>query len=693
MNWIDHEKENDGISSEKEGLGTRERAFTKVMIESLPGSFSISDANGRLVWWNTYHQKELVGKDDREMFSTNALEVFHPDDRAFVLEKMLNVLNLGIEETGEGRVLVLGGPKFQWRMITGKRIIIDAEPFVVAVGIDITERKRLEAITSFRLLLHNIIETASLEELLKVSIDEVKRLTQSSTGFFHLVAEDKPTFIMQVCSSDTPILEREQHNTPFLNETEILADAILLKEAIIDNNYETSTMHGATPDSDTIKRILFIPLKRGSAVAALLCVGGKSYDYDKDDLTMVGTLANFAWDIISRKRAELSEQKIQKLLFQSQKMELVGQLAGGIAQDFNNMLGVIHGNAKIAMNKEATDGALLGNMKAILQAAAHSSNLCNQLLAFSRNQCVMPIVLDLNTMVERGLAILKRFIGKNITLAWIPDTHTIPIKIDPEQIELILGNLCVNSRDAIYGRGEITIETGRIHVEKAECAAGHPCKEPGDYAVLSVTDNGVGIEAKHIPFIFEPFFTTKEKRQGTGMGLTTVYGIIKQNGAFIECSSEQGSGTTFRIYFPQHAGYADQEKSDQFTPSIDYSKKLILLVEDEPDILSIYKLMLESYGYLVLDARSPKTALRIADEHREHIQLLITDVVLPDMNGCDLSRKIQLTSPQLKTLFISGYATETVTDQEMAELEVNFIQKPFSIKELFVAVRKIHGDP
>ncbi len=567
MKEKDCEKEKDAISAEREGIGKRERAFTKIMIESLPGSFSISDANGRLVWWNTYHQEELVGKGEREMYSTNALEVFHPDDRAFVLEKMLNVLNFGIEETGEGRVLLRGGPKFQWRMITGKRIIIDDESFVVAVGIDITERKRFEAITAFRLHLHNIMDISSLEELLRVTIDEVERLTQSPIGFFHLVADDQTAFSMRVLSTSSQILEGEQHNTS-LNEKEILVDAILLKEAVIDNNYKTPTTPCAATDTDlTIQRILFIPLKRGTAVAALLCVGGKSYDYDEDDLKMVGDLANFAWDIVSCKRAELSEQKIQKSLFQSQKMGLVGQLAGGIAYDVYNMLGVILGNAESAMNQPAIEEPILGNMKAIYQAAEHSAVLCNHLIAFSRKQCVMPIVLDLNVMVERGLAVLRRLIGENITLVWLPTTRIIPIKIDPAQIDLILGNLCVNSRDAIPGIGKITIETSRIHVDKAGCVAGHPCNEPGYYVILSVTDDGCGIEKINMPFIFQPFFTTKEKRTGTGMGLATIYGIIKQNSAFIECSSEPGRGTTFRMYFPLHTGYAETNKIDQLMPS------------------------------------------------------------------------------------------------------------------------------
>ncbi len=682
----------EAFSAEREGIAKRERIFTKIMVESLPGSFSISDAKGQLVWWNTFYRENILGKDDREMFSTNALEVFHPDDRAFALEKMLNVLNLGIEKTDEARLMLRGGPKFQWRMITGKRIMVDGEPFVVAVGIDITERKRFEAITAFRIHLHDMVENASLEDLLKVTIDEVERLTESTLGFFHLVADDQTTFSTRIFSAGTQMVNVKQCNI-FLNEEELLADAIQGRELVINNTYKVLPHCGGSLNVDSAtRRMLFTPLMQGDAVTALLCVGGKSYDYDEDDSMMVGTLVNFAWDIISRKRAELSEQKIQESLVQSQKMELVGQLAGGIAHDFNNMLGVILGNVEIALQHLDIEGPLLGNMKAILKATEHSSVLCNQLVAFSRKQCVIPLVLDLNSMVERMLAVLRRLIGENITLIWSPVQQRISIKIDPAQIDLILGNLCVNSRDAIDGIGTITIETNRIHVYKAECAAGHCCKVPGDYVTLSVTDNGCGIEKKDMPHLFEPFFTTKEKRIGTGMGLATIYGIIKQNGASIECLSEPGKGTTFTIWFPGSVGYADPNESDHLV-KLCHNKEVILLVDDEPDILSICKLMLENGGYMVLDATSPSEAILIADAHKGEIQLLVTDVVLPEMNGCDLSKRVQETSPNVKTLFMSGYTPDIVENEVGLDMGVNYLQEPFPVKALLVAVHKILNPP
>jgi PAS domain S-box-containing protein len=692
MTANEYDNKTDGFSSEGEKIEERERAFTKAMVESLPGSFSINDANGQLVWWNAYHRDEIVGKDESEMCYTNALEVFHPDDRALAAEKMLNVLNLGIEETSEGRVLLRGGPKYQWRMITGKRIMIDGNPFVVAVGIDVTERKQFEVIMEFRLRLLEMAENSSPEELLKATLDEAERLTESSIGFFNIISDDQMTFSTRISSVGTEIrmqVFEGKRDTLFLNEEEILADAVQQRRAVIDNTYGASTNCCGEVNVHTDKRILFIPLMRGGTVTALLCIAGKSYDYDENDSMMAGALANLAWDIVSRKRAELMEQKIQEVLLQAQKMELVSQLAGGIAHDFNNMLGVILGNVEMAMNRHTLEETLLSNMKAILKATEHSADLTSQLLAFSRKQAVMPIVLNLNTMIERMLAILRRLIGENISLVWKPEPMSTPVKIDPSQVDLMLGNLCINSRDAIHGIGKITIETSRIHVEKAQCISGHSCKEPGDYVMLAVTDTGCGIEKKDLPHIFEPFFTTKEKRKGTGMGLSTVYGIVKQNNAFIECLSEPGRGTTFNIYLPRHIGYADRDGSEQPTQPFLCSKEMILLVEDEPDILNICKLMLENKGYAVLDAATPSDAIGLAREHKGIIHLLITDVVLPEMNGCDLSRKLQSIFPDLKTLFMSGYTTEVVGGKGVLELGVNFIQKPFSINTLVFAIQKI----
>ena len=670
--------------------GEYESAFSKAVVESIPGSFSINDANGQLVWWNAYHRDEIVGKPEHEMPYTNALDVFHPDDKAYALESMQNILKFGIEVTSEGKVLLCGGPKFQWRMITGRRIIVNGNPFVIAIGIDITERKRFEAITAFRLhLLH--MESNSIEELLRATLDEAERLTESSIGFCHFIAEDSSIPVLRVLSSSMQVKMQSmegKENYPSFTEDEMMAEVVREHNGVIYNGAIPANRHDDPDSSSQIQRRIFIPLTRGVTVSAIFCVGDKPYDYDEDDLRMVSALANLAWDIVARKRAEQSEQKIQEVLLQAQKMELVGQLAGGIAHDFNNMLGIILGNVEIVISMYSIEDSVLTNLKTILKAVEQSADLTRQLLAFSQKQAVMPIVLDLNTMVERMLPFLRRLIGENISLVWIPERHRTLIKIDPSQIDLILGNLCVNSRDAISGIGKIIIKTEMVHVDKAECIAGHPCKKPGNYVRLIVTDNGCGIDKKDLPHIFEPFFTTKGVKRGTGMGLSTVYGIVKQNNSFIDCRSELDRGSSFIIYLPLHSGYEGMEQREQPSP-ISHRKETILLVEDEPDILNICKFTLENNGYTVLNAATPGEAISIANKHKSQIHLLLTDVVLPEMNGCDLSKKLLSLYPDLRTLFMSGYTNDIITGHGLLDPGVNFIQKPFSTNTLLLSLQNI----
>jgi PAS domain S-box-containing protein len=669
-----------------------EQTFSKAIIDTFPGSFTINDANGRIVWWNAYYRDVIVGIPESELTGYEAIKVFHPDDRLTALEGISNILTNGVEVTAEGRILLHGGPEYQWRMISGSRIMIDGEPFVVAIGIEITERKRFEALTAFRLQLLDMAENSSVEELLEATLDEAARLTESKTGFCCFIGDDQTTLSQQVFSSSMQkslhdIADNGQHY-PLFSNSEVLTEAAQSRKALIYNNHSAFRQIMNMPDHHPeIHRSIVVPLMRGETVMAVVGVLEKPFDYDDDDVRMVSSLADFAWEIVARKRAELSEQKMQEVLLQAQKMELVGQLAGGIAHDFNNMLGVILGNVEMVMNQQVLEPPLQNNLKNILKAVEHSAELTNQLLAFSRKQAVMPIVLELNTMVEKMLTMLRRIIGEQITLIWIPDSHRTPVKIDPTQIDLILGNLCVNSRDAINGVGKITIETKIIKVEKSDCAAGHICKQPGEYVTLVLTDNGCGIAKKNLPHIFEPFFTTKEKGQGTGMGLSTVYGIVKQNKAFIDCQSEPGEGTTFKIYLPKHSGYADQDERMDPAPPATHGKETVLIVEDEPDILNLCKQMLENDGYAVLTATTPGEAINIATHYTDKIHMLMTDVIMPEMNGCELSKKLLLIRPELKTLYMSGYTTDIIARHGVLEDGVEFISKPFSINAL---TQKVH---
>ncbi len=395
-----------------------------------------------------------------------------------------------------------------------------------------------------------------------------------------------------------------------------------------------------------------------------------------------------AVDISGIKEAEAEKEKLQAHLLQAQKMESVGRLAGGVAHDFNNMLGVILGHAEFALEKAAENHDLYTDLKEIQTAAQRSADLTRQLLTFARKQIIDPRKLDLNHTVENMLSMLRRLIGEDIDLSWEPARKLWPVKMDSSQVDQILANLCVNARDAIAGVGKLTIETGMISFDEAYCKdyAGFI---PGDFVMIAVSDDGCGMDKETLNNLFEPFFTTKEVGKGTGLGLATIYGIVKQNNGFINVYSEPGQGTTFRIYLPRYSAANETHEVIQPEKPAPTGNETILLVEDEPAILNMTRMMLERKGYSVLFAASPAEAIDMAKAHADKIHLIMTDVVMPEMNGRDLSSRITALYPDIKLLFMSGYTANVIAHQGVLDEGVAFIQKPFSMKDLAVKVREV----
>ncbi len=392
-------------------------------------------------------------------------------------------------------------------------------------------------------------------------------------------------------------------------------------------------------------------------------------------------------DITDRKRAEEEKEKLQEQLIQSQKMDSVGRLAGGVAHDFNNMLGVIIGHAEMAMDQLDPAQPPYSELREIRKAAERSADLTRQLLAFARKQTVSPKMLDMNEIVEGMLKMLQRIIGEDIQLAWLPGKNLWAVKIDPSQIDQLLINLCVNARDAISGVGKLTIETGNVSFDESYCID-HMDFIPGEYALLAVSDDGCGMDKAILSKLFEPFYTTKGTGKGTGLGLATVYGIVKQNNGFINVHSEPDRGTTFRIYLPRYVGKAEQKKTEGFQEPIIRGQETILVVEDEPALLDLSKRMLEKQGYRVLAAGMPVEAIRLAEEYAGAIHLLMTDVIMPEMNGRELAKRLLSLYPNLKRLFMSGYTANVIAHHGVLDDGVYFIQKPFSRKDLASKVRE-----
>lgn len=394
-------------------------------------------------------------------------------------------------------------------------------------------------------------------------------------------------------------------------------------------------------------------------------------------------------DITDRKNAALEQERLQDQLNQVRKMESVGRLAGGIAHDFNNMLGVILGHAELALEKDGPGESLHHDLQQIKDAALHSADITRQLLAFARKQAIAPRRLDLNEAVAGMLKMLRRLIGEDVELNWRPGENLGAVKMDPSQLDQILANLCVNARDAIRDNGKITIETRAAVFDEAYCAV-NPGFLPGRYVMLAVSDNGCGMDAETLANLFEPFFTTKRLGQGTGLGLATVYGIVKQNEGFINVYSEPGRGTTFKIYLARHTGGAEPPPQKAFAaPTALVGQETILLVEDEPAILSLTKTMLERFGYRVLAVATPHAALDQARDHSGEIHLLMTDLIMPEMNGRDLAAELMAARPDIKPLFMSGYTANVIAHHGILDEGVHFIQKPFTMQELASVVREV----
>ncbi len=379
---------------------------------------------------------------------------------------------------------------------------------------------------------------------------------------------------------------------------------------------------------------------------------------------------------------------LEAQLRQTQKMEAVGQLAGGVAHDFNNMLSVITGHAELALERTDLDSNLRKDLQEILKASLRSTDITRQLLAFARKQTIMPKIFDLNEAVEGMLNLLRRLIGEDIDLDWRPGATLWPVKMDPSQFDQILANLCVNARDAIGGVGKISIETGKAVFDETYCSE-HKEFSPGEYVMLAVKDNGQGMDEIIREKIFEPFFTTKDVGKGTGLGLSTVYGIISQNEGCIHVFSEPELGTTFKIFLPRQAEPSLPKPEASPEPQDLMGHETILVVEDEIMHLELVELMLKRYGYRVLAASHPNEALQKAKGHAGEIQLLLTDMVMPEMSGRDLSEAVTSLYPGIRCLFMSGYTDDIIVHQGIIEKGVPFIQKPFSVQNLAVKVREI----
>ncbi len=541
--------------------------------------------------------------------------------------------------------------------VTINRLRFGGEEYDCAIVRDITERKRAEeALRESREMLNLVLDTVPQSIFWK---DCECRYLGCNQVFATAVGFDDPAEIVGKTDYDLPWPREE-------------ADAYRADDR---NVMETGRA----------KRHIIEPLQQADGTR--LWIDTSKAPLRGESGQALGVLGVYE-DITERKRGEEEREQLRDQLLQAQKMESVGRLAGGVAHDFNNMLQAILGNVELALEENGPNSPAHESLKEIQKCAQHSADLTRQLLAFARKQVVTPKILDLNETIESMLKMLKRLIGEDIGLLWKPADRLESVLMDPAQIDQTLANLCVNARDAIgHHNGKVTIETGMADFDEEYCAL-HSGFSAGRYVRLSVSDDGCGMDEQTRANIFEPFFTTKNVGEGTGLGLATVYGVVKQNGGFINVYSEPGQGTTFHIYLPSLADVPVRvgERKDVKAPR---GSETVLLVEDEPAILRMTVMMLERQGYTVLAASTPGEAMRLAEKSPNQVNLLITDVVMPEMNGRDLARSLMALYPNLKSLFMSGYTADVIAHHGMLDPDIHFIQKPFSVKGLAAKLREV----
>lgn len=578
-------------------------------------------------------------------------------------------------------------------------------------------------------LMHDITKQVTAENELKQNIVMQAFLAQAAEKLINLLPENKDDFLDDILRQVGEQTKGDRSYIFLLNEQEKTMDNTHewcapeiqpQKENLqslgwdlfpwwLDKLWHFKTIHiprvADLPDeadvekqvlqSQGIQSVLVVPIIWQDSLRGFLGLDSvkdertwKSYEIQA--LEMLGSSIAVAMERIV---SEEQKEELYHQLLQSQKMGSIGRLAGGVAHDFNNMLGVILGYSEMVLEQIDPGDPFYEEMHEIRSATLRSADLTTQLLGFARKQAISPKILQLNDAIPSMIKMLERLIGENIQLMWKPGDGLWTVKMDASQLDQCLANLAVNARDAITGTGRLNIETRNILLDEAFCRTRVECI-PGEYVLLTVSDSGCGLDKKELEQIFEPFYTTKKTGEGTGLGLATVYGIVKQNEGFIEVSSRKGTGTSFKLYFPRYK--EDKKEHDtEVAETIQLDKTqdgVILIAEDEPSIRKLIEGMVKRLGYTVLTAENAEEALNAAVEHAGKISLLITDVVMPDMNGKMLAESVMNIDPYIKVLYMSGYTADVIEKQGVLEAGMNYIQKPFTRNMLAIKIQRILSD-
>jgi PAS domain S-box-containing protein len=629
-----------------------EEAYRAVVEGSLQGTIVFQDqhiafVNPAAARISGYDTMDLIGKSIEEIG-----DLIHPDDRVWLWQNMIQQLEKLQLEHYEYRVFGKDG-NIRWMSAYNSIIQYHSKPAIQSAIIDITEQKQAEeALRSERDKAQNYLDLAGTI-FLAINIDQTVSLINKSG--------------CQILGYSEEEIIGKNWFDDFLPKEKI-GEVKSAFNNLINGNVEPVT-HYENP----------ILTKDGNIK---IIAWHNTILRDKSD-NVIGTLSS-GMDVTERKQAEILQAKLQ----QTSKMESIGRLAGGVAHDFNNLLTVIQGSSSLGMNELSKNDPIYERLKLIDEAAQRAAELTRQLLAFSRKQIIEMKVINLNRLINNLQKMLIRLIGEDIELQTILSNGIDNISADSGQIEQIVVNLVVNARDAMPEGGKLTIETSNVELDEIYCKQ-HVNAQPGTYVMLTICDNGIGMDEKTKEHIFEPFFTTKESGEGTGLGLATVYGIVKQHNGSLELYSELGHGTTFKIYLPivkdEESALPEEIKKDEVITG----NETILVVEDEDILREMAVEFLKSLGYNVLSAENGGTALMISEQHKGMIHLMLTDVVMPNMNGRQLAERLQKEHPEMNVLYTSGYTEDIIVHHGILDSGLNFIGKPYRLQALAKKIREL----
>jgi len=566
---------------------------------------------------------------------------------------------------------------------------------------DITERKLTEEALreSERKLriynkISNIFLLASHEDMYSEVLTIIRTVTKSRLGIFGYIDETENWVCPSLTRDVWGQCQVPDKHIVFPKEkwAGIWGQAMLEKRTLWSNE-PFKTPEGHVP----ITCAMAVPILYAGQLIGNIALANKETPYDEADVALVETIAKHIAPILSsrlqRDREQREKEKTQEQLMQAQKMESIGRLAGGVAHDFNNLLTTIIGNAQLVLSGLEKEDPLREEIEEIRKAGERAAGLSRQLLTFSRRETRAPELLNLNETLDEMAKMLRRLIREDIELVISPGPDLGPVYMDPPQVEQVIMNLVVNARDAMPDGGTLTIETADTELDEAYFREHGVENEPGPYVMLAVTDTGIGMDEETQSKMFDPFFTTKDRSTGTGLGLATVYGIVKQNRGYVWAYSEPGRGTTVKVYLPRAGEVLEPGRSGDMEVGGGLTgAETVLVVEDNQQVLDITLKVLARYGYRTLAARNGDEAVRVGRDFEGKIHLLVTDVIMPGMNGKELAERLRSERPDMKVLFMSGYTENIIVQKGILPTDIHYIQKPFSFEGLARKVRDALGD-